>query len=472
MAVPLQLSPAPLRSPVFDRQGTMTQEWQRYFMQLFAVSANVGGVVAGQTTAIATLEGVQTGSIFDGNNTPQDARAIAEEAATRVPSDTPRDFAPAIEEVLRRSQTDAPKDFGPAIQEALLQAQPDSVRDFTPAIQAAEQEAIQQSLPDTARDFAPAIQDAAGLLLTDARTPQVTRADLDDLKALLAGADVPAPLANLGSAAYQPTTAFDAAGAADEIGRQQAQQLFKDFGPDIEAAIRLMLMEAQAQQVTRADLDDLRAQLAGADVPAPLANLGSAAYQPTTAFDSAGAADQATRLAAQDASTPQVTRADLDELRLQLTAVADARPQVTLADLDEMRALVAALDPPRASGFENWQTWTPAFSCSGSMTFALANISYANFLRIGGAVFFAIQVNFTLGGTASTAVYASLPYPPIGTGNYSVNANIVNGGTAPWIPSFAFADVTNNRLNVATPTGASWTLGGAWFSCQGFYQTK
>jgi hypothetical protein len=412
MAVPLQLGPAPLRSPVFDGNGTMTLEWQRYFMQLFHVSANVGAQVTTNTTNILDT---QAQTAFD--RTPQDAGAIAEEAAARVPADTARDFGPAIEEVLIKSQTDAGRDFGPAI------------------------------------------ENAAALLLTDARTPQVTRADLDDIYARLA----PIESMNRGSAANASTTDFDAAGAAEEISRQQAQQFFKDYSPDIEAAARLILLERSAPQVTRADLDDIYARLA----PIESMNRGSAANASTTDFDAVGAAEEIARQQAQQLFkdfSPDV------EAALRMLLMNARTPRVTPADLDELRNLIASADLPRASGFEGWNNWTPTVTAGGSMTVSSLVINDAQYIVVGAVCFFKLFLAFTLGGTASFEVDVVLPLISVGQTTAVTLSAFIFGATG-WQLEWGIVYGGSTQLGMRLNNQANWPLGiNTQIICEGFYR--
>jgi len=54
-------------------------------------------------------------------------------------------------------------------------------------------------------------------------------------------------------------------------------------------------------------------------------------------------------------------------------------------------------------------TWTPSWTCSGSMTISSVSLSYARYWRVGPVVHCQVRATFTLGGTASSDIYFTLP---------------------------------------------------------------
>lgn len=58
-----------------------------------------------------------------------------------------------------------------------------------------------------------------------------------------------------------------------------------------------------------------------------------------------------------------------------------------------------------------WLTWTPTFSCSGSMTFTSNSINIIKYKLRYDTVLFAINVFGTTGGTASTDIKVTIPFP-------------------------------------------------------------
>lgn len=88
-----------------------------------------------------------------------------------------------------------------------------------------------------------------------------------------------------------------------------------------------------------------------------------------------------------------------------------------------------------------WLTWNPQFSCSGSLTFTSVTTQFAKY-KIGNAELkWETRCVGTLGGTASTDIYITVPFeslqmtntfaPVVGAGNTNaVAAKIfVNAGT-------------------------------------------
>jgi hypothetical protein len=64
-----------------------------------------------------------------------------------------------------------------------------------------------------------------------------------------------------------------------------------------------------------------------------------------------------------------------------------------------------------------WDSWTPSYSASGSMTYTSVTTNRAKYLQLGKLVFFTLSATGTTGGTASNAIIATLPvtaaYSPI-----------------------------------------------------------
>jgi hypothetical protein len=60
-------------------------------------------------------------------------------------------------------------------------------------------------------------------------------------------------------------------------------------------------------------------------------------------------------------------------------------------------------------GFPDWFSWTPAFSCSGSMTISSISTHHALFKIEGSMLFISCSITCTLGGTANNTIYAISP---------------------------------------------------------------
>jgi hypothetical protein len=428
MAEPTELSPAPLRSPVFDRGGRMTAEWQRYFMQLFHVSANAA---AGVVTVTEKVTDVESASVFDAR-TPQDASAIAEDAAAGVPAGTARDFSPAIEDVLRSQ-------------------------------------------------------------LQHVAQPQVARADLDDIYARLASLESP----NRGSAANASVSDFDPAGAAISAADQSPQPLFKDFGPDIEAAVRQVLMDARTPRVTPADLDELRSLIASLDPrrgAAWLSDQDANAYSlyfsnfgnlsgpntglyfrsPNASWDefrvfvgtlAPGLANDVLAIQANARTTAGGADSWQNPIVIQQGT---ATPKVTVGNELAVGGKLTILSTTAGFGFEAWTSWTPTVTASGAMTVSSLSNFDAQYCKIGAMVFFKIELSMTLGGTASNQVYVSLPVASVGA-DVACQMHMQNAAIT-WTAVFGFTQSANSRVVASLNNNANWALGSAWVFAEGFYR--
>lgn len=151
-----RLSPPPIRVDLYDRAG-ISRAWLDWFQQLF----QLGGVVQDQTSSITDL---QTGSTFD-DRSGVDVDARIEAALLAAPAEAGRHTEPRLEEVLFQASGGAGRDFS------------------------AEIEASREVLGSTPRDYAGDLDALARLVLASDLAPQVTRQDLDDLKAIVAASD-------------------------------------------------------------------------------------------------------------------------------------------------------------------------------------------------------------------------------------------------------------------------------------------
>jgi len=95
------------------------------------------------------------------------------------------------------------------------------------------------------------------------------------------------------------------------------------------------------------------------------------------------------------------------------------------------------------------------------------------YCRIGNLCFIKYSCSFTLGGTASTNVFITLPLPIVGgvSPGHSMSAYFpaTGAGTA---AVFAACRTTpsNNSLTVYYTTAGNYVLGNYQFSVSGFYQ--
>ena len=119
----------------------------------------------------------------------------------------------------------------------------------------------------------------------------------------------------------------------------------------------------------------------------------------------------------------------------------------------------------------NWQSWTPVFTCTGSMTFTASSVG-ARYCRIGKMVFFRLIAVGTTGGTASYGIYFTLPITEIG----STPANFVNtftamAGDTGFRAGFAYVGDTNSKTVIAKYDLSNWGLGASRrIAVTGFYE--
>jgi hypothetical protein len=110
--------------------------------------------------------------------------------------------------------------------------------------------------------------------------------------------------------------------------------------------------------------------------------------------------------------------------------------------------------------------YTPSYSCSGSMTFTSPVTTYAQYWQFGKFVFVRVSVTGTLGGTASTDLYISLPITAAAT--EQLLSAIANDGT-PTIAKGYFD--TTGRVRIRKPDNSNWSLGaGIVFIVTGVYE--
>lgn len=140
--------------------------------------------------------------------------------------------------------------------------------------------------------------------------------------------------------------------------------------------------------------------------------------------------------------------------------------------LQRWTAELRKVDAVDISTFEDWLTWSPSYSCSGTMTYTSVNTIFARYLKIGKLVHFKIRAIGTTGGVASTTIYATLPYPPMYNDEERFPATIVDAATAYVNASIAANGTTEGLLAFGVnAAGGNWSLGaGRIITSTGFYQ--
>lgn len=100
-----------------------------------------------------------------------------------------------------------------------------------------------------------------------------------------------------------------------------------------------------------------------------------------------------------------------------------------------------------------WTTWSPSYSCSGSMTYTTVTTNYAKYIRVGKLIIASIYASGTTGGVASTEIRATLPANAVATTNFPASATIVDTSS---LPSFAYTSTT--YLAFSRYDLANWSL--------------
>ena len=97
------------------------------------------------------------------------------------------------------------------------------------------------------------------------------------------------------------------------------------------------------------------------------------------------------------------------------SAYVDPTTTVTVTGGDDYSLASAAITDPYYSyienpgGFPDWFNYTPTLTASGSMTVSSPTITMAKFKIAGRQVFVNARCSFTLGGSASNSIYATVP---------------------------------------------------------------
>lgn len=122
----------------------------------------------------------------------------------------------------------------------------------------------------------------------------------------------------------------------------------------------------------------------------------------------------------------------------------------------------------------NFSTWTPAVTASGSMTVSGVTITTAQYTQVGPLIFFQVSASFTLGGTAATDVYISLPVAPVGADYTPVSASGSPNDAKTQELLIAFTDWSGGSaptaITVRMNPFASWPAGATSVRVAGVYR--
>jgi lysophospholipase L1-like esterase len=174
---------------------------------------------------------------------------------------------------------------------------------------------------------------------------------------------------------------------------------------------------------------------------------------PATTLDVTGSIRASTTLTSGSASQFNV------DTNGNITAPTITAPTVTVSSALSITA------PENLTLGAGWLNYTPTITAGGSMTVSGVTIMDAQYCRLGPIIFFKVYASFSLGGTAHSAVFVTLPVAQVGT------LQPIDGYMAPfgagWQTGFSFvngatAEVDHNQ-QTSFPLGAtSIMIGGAY----------
>lgn len=118
---------------------------------------------------------------------------------------------------------------------------------------------------------------------------------------------------------------------------------------------------------------------------------------------------------------------------------------------------------------EQWATWSPSYSATGSMTFTSVTTFYAKYQVVGKTCYFAISALGNVGGTASTSLKFTVPVAMSATGAFGGGCAAQDNSA--WKGGFYQAFDTSTA-QVSRYDGASFTVGGVQggFQVSGTYE--
>jgi hypothetical protein len=115
-----------------------------------------------------------------------------------------------------------------------------------------------------------------------------------------------------------------------------------------------------------------------------------------------------------------------------------------------------------------WLAWAPTLTAFGSMTVSSVSLTDAQYLRVGPWVFCKLYASFTLGGTASNVIFATLPAAV--AGGISGLTYALKGAGSTWAAHWGFVDPSGNFLKLQVNGEGNFTLGSTQVLISFFYR--
>jgi hypothetical protein len=106
-----------------------------------------------------------------------------------------------------------------------------------------------------------------------------------------------------------------------------------------------------------------------------------------------------------------------------------------------------------------WQDWTPTYSAGGSMTFTSVTTNEARYCVVGKFLHYKIFATGTIGGTAHTDVYFTIPVSRSNTVAYMIAGHGIVNDSGDKVAFVAFLGTSPNTIRVRNLTSSNFGLG-------------
>ena len=287
----------------------------------------------------------------------------------------------------------------------------------------------------------------------------------DELQALIVAGD-PAPFGALGSAAFQPVTAFDAAGAAAAVLATSLQKAANLSDLASAPTARTNLGAAGLTDPNVFNAQQKIKTLAGYGQNLLMLDTGATGQQCGLALFENGA------LLWEVVCQPDNTFLVYDAAHGVLLIHTDAGGNLIIgAPLTTIPAL--SVTGPLTGALGGYANYTPTLSATSPFTATIGS-GTAEYIRVGPTVHFSLAYTATLGGTMSNLVLFTLPVATAAANPAMLRDLVVNITTpsAYFVNGFAYAQPGgSNALVVYYQNGAPYPGAGAYtFYISGSYR--